>query len=67
MNKSKSRSGVDKHYVSEIDQRLAEFNRSQPKSASQQAEIAKYAQIERFRDDPKAHAEEDQDSSDLFR
>lgn len=41
---------VDKHYVSDIDKRLKEFNNTQPKSAAQQAEIKKYQRIYQLRD-----------------
>ena len=40
---------VIRHYVSEIDQRLAEFNRTHPWSATQQAEIDKYQRIYKMR------------------
>ncbi len=41
---------IDKHYVSNIDIKLAEFDAINPKSASQQAEIKKYQRIVRLRD-----------------
>jgi hypothetical protein len=41
---------TDKHYVSMIDIKLAEFDAINPKSASQQAEIKKYQRIHRLRD-----------------
>ncbi len=46
------RSKVNKNYISEIDQRLADFNRTHPKSKSQQAEIKKYQRIYQLRDNP---------------
>lgn len=39
-----------KTYVSPIDKKLAEFDRSHEKSTSQQAEINKYQRIHKFRD-----------------
>jgi len=41
-----------KHFVSKIDKRLAEFDHTHRLSASQQAEIKKYQQIYRLRDNP---------------
>jgi hypothetical protein len=41
---------INKHYVSHIDIKLAEFDAINPKSASQQAEIKKYQRIGRLRD-----------------
>ena len=41
---------TDKHYVSDIDKKLAEFDAVNPKSASQLAEIAKYKRLNRKRD-----------------
>lgn len=41
---------IDKHYVSQIDKKLAEFDAVNPKSASQLAEIAKYKRLNRLRD-----------------
>ncbi len=41
---------IDKHYVSPIDQKLAEFNRTHRPSASQKAEIAKYQRVFSLRD-----------------
>ena len=41
---------LKKHFVSDIDKKLAEFNASNPKSASQQAEIEKYRKIFELRD-----------------
>lgn len=41
---------TNKHYVSAIDIKLAEFDAINPKSGSQQAEIAKYKRIYRLRD-----------------
>ena len=40
----------DKHYVSEIDKKMAEFDQAHPKSASQQAEIAKHQRVYALRD-----------------
>ena len=41
---------TNKNYVSEIDQRLAEFDHTHPHSATQQAEINKYKAIYQKRD-----------------
>lgn len=41
---------TNKHYVSDIDIKLAEFDLINPQSASQQAEVAKYKRIYRLRD-----------------
>jgi hypothetical protein len=41
---------INKNYVSAIDIKMAEFDALNPKSASQQAEIAKYKRITRLRD-----------------
>ena len=43
---------LNKHFVSDIDKKLAEFNESNPRSASQQAEIEKYNKIFELRDNP---------------
>ncbi len=58
---------IDKHYVSEIDKKLAEFDAIHPKSRSQQAEYDKYQRIYRLRDSeiPKI-SEELNDNGDLF-
>lgn len=49
---------VNKHFVSEIDKKLAKFNQSHTKSASQEAEIDKYRRIFEKRDDPKARIDD---------
>jgi uncharacterized protein YukJ len=41
---------LDKNYCSPIDQQLAEFDATHPKSASQEAEIAKHMRIQALRD-----------------
>jgi hypothetical protein len=41
-----------KHYVSDIDRRLAEFDHTHRLSPSQQAEIKKYEWIYKHRDNP---------------
>ena len=41
---------IDKHFVSEIDKKLKEFDSTHPKSASQQAESEKYQRIYQLRD-----------------
>ncbi len=52
---------LKKHFISAIDQHLRQFDQTHPKSASQQAEIAKYQRIYAQRDqttspqDPQGH------------
>lgn len=41
---------IDKHFVSEIDKKLAEFDSTHTRSASQQAEYEKYQRIYLKRD-----------------
>lgn len=41
---------IDKHYISDIDKKLAEFDRTHPKSPAQQAEYDKYQVIYHKRD-----------------
>jgi len=41
---------IDKNFVSEIDKKLAEFDRTHPKSPSQLAEIKKHLQVFKLRD-----------------
>lgn len=43
---------IDKQFVSEIDKKMAEFDATHSKSASQQAEIEKYRKIHQLRDVP---------------
>lgn len=43
---------IDKHFVSEIDRKLAEFDATHPKSAAQKAEHEKYKRIYQRRDTP---------------
>lgn len=52
---------IDKHYVSDIDKKLAEFDAINPKSAAQQAEYKKYQRIFQRRDNitEEAPAEKD--------
>lgn len=54
---------IDKHYVSEIDKKLAEFDQTHGKSASQMAEIAKYRAVFEKRDKAVIDSEE---SSELW-
>lgn len=56
-------SKVNKNFISNIDQRLAEFDKTHPKSASQLAEIRKYRRIYELRDNPDA---ENHEPSDLW-
>jgi hypothetical protein len=39
-------------FISDIDKKLAEFDATHPKTASQQEEIDKYARIHTLRDTP---------------
>lgn len=43
---------IDKHFVSEIDKKMAEFDKTHEKSSTQLAEIKKYQRIYRLRDVP---------------
>lgn len=52
---------VNKRFVSDIDQKLREFDRTHQPSASQAAEIAKYKTIDHRRDDPNVSAEQQGD------
>lgn len=57
------------YYTSKLDQFLSDFNKTHPKlSLSQRAEIAKYENIYRLRDNPSATApvNEDQQFWDKF-
>lgn len=53
---------TDKHYVSAIDKKLAEFNETLKPTASQQAEIEKYRRIHSLRDDAESQYEKDGES-----
>jgi len=50
---------LDKQFVSDIDKKLAEFDATHPKSAAQQAEIAKYERIYALRDGTQKNNNED--------
>ena len=52
---------LNKHYVSDIDKKLADFNRNQPRSASQLAEIDKHQKIFELRDNPDANQDQQGD------
>jgi hypothetical protein len=43
---------VYKNYISPIDQKIEQFDRSEPLSPSQQAEMEKYRHLDRLRDMP---------------
>lgn len=43
---------IDKHYVSEIDKKMAQFNATHPLSTEQKAESEKYKRIYQLRDVP---------------
>ena len=43
---------IDKHFVSEIDKKLAEFDATHPQSPAQRAEFEKYQHLYRLRDVP---------------
>ena len=45
-------SKIDKHFVSEIDKKMAEFDATHAKSAAQKAEYDKYQRIYQRRDTP---------------
>ena len=45
-------SKIDKHFVSEIDKKMAEFDATHQQSAAQQAEFNKYQRIYHMRDVP---------------
>lgn len=45
-------SKIDKHFVSEIDKKMAQFDATHPKSPAQQAEFDKYQRIYQMRDVP---------------
>ena len=46
---------IERHYVSPLDQFLKKWDKEHPhKSASQLAEIKKYARVFKLRDDPNA-------------
>lgn len=51
---------TNKHYISDIDIKLAEFDTINPQSTSQQAETAKYKRIYSLRDRKKRLALETQ-------
>ena len=42
---------IDRHFVSEFDKKMAKFNRTHPKTASQQFESEKYKRIYQLRDE----------------
>lgn len=48
---------LKKHFVSDIDLKVKEFNQTQPRSDSQLAEMDKYSKIFDLRDN--AHAQQD--------
>lgn len=50
---------IDKRFVSEIDKKMAEFDATHAKSASQKAEIDKYQKIYQLRDVPTEQSLED--------
>ena len=52
---------TDKHYVSEIDKKLAEFEQSHPKTFSEQAEIDKHARVFHLRDHTELLKETEED------
>lgn len=54
-------STIDKHFVSEIDKKLAEFDATHQKSAAQEAEHDKYQRIYRLRDVPTDIVKADED------
>ena len=44
--------GINKHFISEIDKQLAEFDQTHPLNAQRAAEKAKYQRIYQLRDVP---------------
>lgn len=50
---------IDTFHISDIDKEMARFNKSHPKSESQQAEIDKYQRIYTLRDNPEQTTEEE--------
>jgi hypothetical protein len=56
---------VSKLYVSEIDKKLAEYNKTHPRTASQQEEIDKYARIDQMRDTSVEQCEPEEDIWDF--
>ena len=55
---------IDKHFVSEIDKKLAAFDATHAKSPAQQAEFDKYRQLYQRRDVP---TDEGLDNDELWR
>lgn len=45
-------SKIDKHFISEIDKKMAEFDATHANSSAQQAEFNKYQKIFHLRDVP---------------
>ena len=56
---------VDSNYVSDIDKKLAEYNATHPKTASQQVEIDKYQRIHQLRDQAVDQADVEEDIWDF--
>ena len=56
---------VIKNYVSEIDKKLAAYNKTHAKTPSQQEEIDKYARIHKMRDTPINEPDLEEDIWDL--
>ena len=54
---------VNKQFVSEIDKKLAEFDRTHAPSASQKAETQKYERIFKRRDNP---VQDNDDQGDIW-
>jgi hypothetical protein len=52
---------IDKHFVSEIDKKIAEFNATHPKSPEQQAEFDKYQRIYQMRNTPTDSCTDEED------
>ena len=53
--------GIDKHYVSEIDKKMADFNTTHPLSAEQKAESDKYKHLYQLRDNSSVVAHTDKE------
>ena len=54
-------SKTDKQYISEIDKKLAEFDRTHPNTFSEQAEIDKHERVFHLRDCPELLKEKEED------
>ncbi len=58
---------TQKNYTSKVDRQLANFDRSHPRSPSQEAEHRKYQRIHSLRDDPLAEDQSKDSTWDQFK